>query len=257
MEHEKEFYFLIKKYIKPEIQKIFQKKFSQKFYRKADQSLVGEIDLHLSDIIQEIFLRSSFKDCTYICEEKKIEQKNLLNAIIVDPIDGTRQLSRNIPEFVTSIAYSKEALGWLFNPITGFEISTQHNFKMLEKRKRFFTGLVSVSEWERGFFKSFHHPEIRLIPVGSIAFKLGLFAAGGADFVLSLNPKNIWDIAGATFILKKRGATFFSSGIRTTKMSKLLWSPPLLWSHLPEELENFILNYFALGQISLKGQIRH
>ena len=41
--------------------------------------------------------------------------------------------------------------------------------------------------------------------MGSVAFKLGLVAAGVADATWTLVPKNEWDVAGGVALLKAAG----------------------------------------------------
>ena len=65
--------------------------------------------------------------------------------------------------------------------------------------------------------------------MGSIAYKLARLANGESDFVVSLAPKNIWDIAGGTLLCFKSGMKFYSQGKEVTKVQKL-YQPPLIWS---------------------------
>ena len=41
--------------------------------------------------------------------------------------------------------------------------------------------------------------------IGSVAYKLGLTAAGQADIFASLRPKNEWDICAGTCIIQEAG----------------------------------------------------
>ena len=42
--------------------------------------------------------------------------------------------------------------------------------------------------------------------MGSVAYKLGLTAAGQADIFATLRPKNEWDVCAGHIILKEAGA---------------------------------------------------
>ena len=64
--------------------------------------------------------------------------------------------------------------------------------------------LASRSETKRGEFKPFYScAEVR--PVGSIAYKLALIAAGRGDATFSLGPKNEWDVAAGCFWVDEGG----------------------------------------------------
>ena len=41
--------------------------------------------------------------------------------------------------------------------------------------------------------------------MGSVAYKLGLVAAGLADITFTLTPKNEWDVAAGAALVRKRG----------------------------------------------------
>jgi myo-inositol-1(or 4)-monophosphatase len=46
---------------------------------------------------------------------------------------------------------------------------------------------------------------MELRPIGSVAYKLGLTAAGKADIFASLRPKNEWDICAGNCIINEAG----------------------------------------------------
>ena len=48
------------------------------------------------------------------------------------------------------------------------------------------------------------------MPVGSVAYKLGLAAAGRADMFATLRPKNEWDVCAGHIILKEAGAELWA-----------------------------------------------
>jgi myo-inositol-1(or 4)-monophosphatase len=88
--------------------------------------------------------------------------------------------------------------------------------------------LVSRSEWDSKIFST-KAGEFDLIPRGSIAFKLALLASGAADFVVSLRPKNIWDIAAGTMLCHQRGIQLWSADTRLAELSQETYSAPLIW----------------------------
>ena len=65
--------------------------------------------------------------------------------------------------------------------------------------------LNSRSETNRGLWRSYANIFRELKPVGSVAYKLGLTAAGIGDIFATLRPKNEWDICAGTCIINESG----------------------------------------------------
>ncbi len=63
--------------------------------------------------------------------------------------------------------------------------------------------LVSRSEFRKGKFDTLKE-ELSVEPSGSVARKLALLAAGEGDLVVSLYPKNDWDICGGDALVRSR-----------------------------------------------------
>ena len=199
---------------------------------KSDGSPVTDLDHSLSAYIEAIFDRE-FKDSTFYSEEKFSEWKFPLLAL--DPLDGTREYIEGRNEWAISLGYfpSEEFAGegWIYNPKTGECFSEVCPIPF--KKKPSYKGEVSRSEWKSGLFTGKNTTEFGVEPVGSIAYKLGRLSSGQSDFVVSLRPKNIWDIAGGTLLCKEAGLKFYSQGKEVKKVQKL-YEPPLIWCH--EEL---------------------
>lgn len=154
---------------------------------------------------------------------------------VVDPIDGTREFVDGRAEFVISIAYlnsddisDKKNEAWILNPLTGFEMTTndlretksQHDLKL---------GLVSRSEWQAGEYSHDQLEVVKLSPLGSIAYKLGVLASGACDFVISKKPKSIWDIAAGVILLDRLGYKFYEELKLVTRLRPDRLKPPLIW----------------------------
>ena len=160
---------------------------------KTDKSFVTDLDLEISNTVKKACIESSFfdDDWSFYSEEDIGERR--FPALILDPIDGTRELVHGIPECVVSLAISSDSLiedkknfGWLYNPFSGFEIYSKDNLNLTDKvNNENLFGFVSRTEWIRGEFKKYHNVELNFAPRGSIAFKLGALASGYCDFVLS------------------------------------------------------------------------
>ncbi len=65
--------------------------------------------------------------------------------------------------------------------------------------------LNSRSETRRGLWEPFADTFGELRAIGSVAYKLGLTAAGKADIFASLRPKNEWDICAGNCIINEAG----------------------------------------------------
>ena len=91
--------------------------------------------------------------------------------------------------------------------------------------------MVSRTEMKGGLFDRFESlGNICLIEKGSIALKLGLLAAGACDFVVSLEHKNIWDIAAGCILASQRGMGFYHNGQLVTSLTEQSYTGVLLWA---------------------------
>ncbi|MDI9261001.1 3'(2'),5'-bisphosphate nucleotidase CysQ [Alicyclobacillus sendaiensis] len=143
---------------------------------------------------------------------------------IVDPIDGTREFVRRIPEYAVSVALARDGepvAGAVVNPATGdlflgaVGVGAWRNGKPItcsRDRGERLTILGSRSEMNRGEFEPFADV-LDVRAVGSIAYKLALVAAGEADGTFSLGPKHEWDIAaGVALVLAAGGQVHDGAG---------------------------------------------
>lgn len=212
---------------------------------KKDNSIVTNIDIYISDLFKDKFLKK-FEELNFYSEE---DQESFdYPMIILDPIDGTRELAKGVNECVVSfgIYYSedlsdKRNFSWLYNPFNGFEISS--NDSLPNSRRIINSTLVSYvsrTEFDKGLHRSTDN--LIFLPKGSIAYKLGLLASGGSDFTISRKPKNIWDIMAGTHICYDRGISLYQNGIKLTKLSKakfendLVWANDEVWEQIKDQL---------------------
>lgn len=201
---------------------------------KPDGSPVTKLDLALSQFIENL-MEENFPAYTFYSEENITEWKFPL--LTLDPLDGTREYIDGRPEWALSIGIFQsekfEGEGWVYNPLKK-EIFTQDVPRYKYQSLSCFRGEVSRSEWDAQLFERVNWGgKYVLEPMGSIAYKLARLAYQNSDFVVSLRPKNIWDIAGGTLLCKKAGLKFYSQGKEVTSVEKL-YQPPLIWCH--EEL---------------------
>lgn len=206
---------------------------------KQDGSPVTPLDIELSEYFEKK-AKQEFSDHTFYSEENFSRWS--FPMFIVDPIDGTREYISKIDEWAISIGVIEDenwnGQGWIYNPVR----DCIYNSESLKKSvvKSVYRGEVSRSEWKKGFFTNHKSEKFKLYPMGSIAHKLGRLSSGECDFVLSLTPKNIWDVAGGTVLCKSAGFKFYSQGKEVTKV-QAQYRPPLLWCHESIALEIMVL----------------
>lgn len=204
---------------------------------KDDSTPLTSADLAANEILREA-LGILDPDAGWLSEENEdsVDRLRRERVWIVDPIDGTREFIEQtggysisaglavngVPE-LGGVALPEERLIvigargsglqiWRYDEAGQFEAVSgglgATGSGSLAKRLTLASAriLVSLSEWKRGAFESVAE-DLRWEPTGSIARKLALVAMGRADLVVSLFPKNEWDICGgAALILCQPGS---------------------------------------------------
>jgi myo-inositol-1(or 4)-monophosphatase len=185
--------------------------------KSADKDVLTAADLEADRILREN-LTAEFPDYGWLSEETKGQKGQLEHKRIwiVDPLDGTREFVMKNPEFVVSVALvedGKPILGVIYNPSTDelFETAADYGVKLngntvSSNHKLSGKAVVEVSRSDiaKGIFNDIGD-SIELRPCGSIAYKLARLSAGMADSVISLTPKNEWDIAAGVVLVKAAG----------------------------------------------------
>jgi myo-inositol-1(or 4)-monophosphatase len=137
---------------------------------------------------------------------------------IVDPLDGTREFVVGVPEWCVSIGFienGRAVAGGISNPATGeiFLGSLETGFTMhadqepqgkRRSRERPVV-LASRSEMKRGEWEWLRDAPFEVRPMGSVAYKLALVAAGLADATWTLTPKHEWDVAAGVALVEASG----------------------------------------------------
>ena len=155
---------------------------------------------------------------------------------VVDPLDGTQEFVAGIPEWCVSIGLVEDGqpvAGGLCNPATGelflgsAEAGVTLNGRPVRAReRRDLRGaevLASRSEVRRGEWDNGDAP-FRVRPVGSVAYKLVLVAAGLTDATWTLSPKHEWDVAGGVALVLAAGGE-----IRTLSWEAPTFNRPNPW----------------------------
>ena len=138
--------------------------------------------------------------------EETVDSPDRLNkdrVWVVDPLDGTKEFIEGVPNFVVSVALVRNGfpiVGVLYNPVTKETFIAAKgegaflNNELIRCSTKENVGdmviLNSRSETRRGLWKPYDGTFGELRAVGSVAYKLGITAAGKADIFASLRPKN-------------------------------------------------------------------
>jgi myo-inositol-1(or 4)-monophosphatase len=179
--------------------------------------------------------------------EESVDNEERLNRSrvwLVDPLDGTKEYVRRIPEWCISIALMEDGVlvcGGIYNPQTdemfygshetGVICKNSSSVSRVDGAKRVGDVLVlaSRSEVARGDWERFQNRDFRVQPMGSVAYKLALVAAQKADATWTLTPKNEWDVAaGVALLLAARGHVRTSEGFTPSFNNKNTLFPGLV-----------------------------
>ncbi len=226
---------------------------------KAGHDPVTEADRALDAVLRQELLRDGEG---WLSEESVDDPVRLERSRVwvVDPLDGTREFVKGIPEFCVSIGFienGRPVAGGIYNPATdeaflgSIESGVTYNGKPSQpsQRKSLEGALVlaSRSEVKRGEWKLFDNAGFTVRPMGSVAYKLALVSAGLADATFTLTPKNEWDVAaGAALVLSAGGFvstrenTPLSCNNKNPLLSGLLACGPYLWEPLLAAVANHL-----------------
>jgi myo-inositol-1(or 4)-monophosphatase len=145
------------------------------------------------------------------------ERLNTQRVWIVDPIDGTREFVEGIPEWCVSIGLienGRPVAGGIHNPATGERITGALGSGVVYVGPNEMLGATNLkeatvgasrSEVRRGEWDVYSGSAFTIVPMGSVAYKLALVAAGRLDATWTLVPKNEWDLAGGAALLAASG----------------------------------------------------
>ncbi|MFZ5630184.1 MAG: 3'(2'),5'-bisphosphate nucleotidase CysQ family protein [Spirochaetota bacterium] len=139
---------------------------------------------------------------------------------VIDPIDGTREFIKGRPQFAVSVGLveaGKAVLGFICNPAADYLLSGGPGLGLFRDGKKFNPPsrpafgppasypriVVSRSEFKQNQLVHLqkYYSDLESHAMGSIAYKLALVADGTFDLVVSVKPKNEWDLAGGAALL--------------------------------------------------------
>jgi myo-inositol-1(or 4)-monophosphatase len=214
---------------------------------KAGHDPVTEADRALDAVLRKELLRDGEG---WLSEESVDDPIRLQRSRVwvVDPLDGTREFVKGIPEFCVSIGFvenGRPVAGGIYNPATdetflgSVDSGVTYNGKPSHPSQRnSLEGavvLASRSEVKRGEWKAFENAAFTIRPMGSVAYKLALVSAGLADITFTLTPKNEWDVVAGVALVQSAGGfvstlerTALTANRRNPLLSGLLASGPFL-----------------------------
>ena len=184
---------------------------------KSGDDPVTEADRAANRVLREILVRNGEG---WLSEESVDDFTRLEKSRVwvVDPLDGTREFVAGIPEWCISVGLvenGKAVAGGICNPATketflgSLEAGVTYNGSRAscseKKSLKGATVLASRSEVQRGEWKTFRNRSFVVKPMGSVAYKLALVAAGLADATWTFSPKNEWDVAAGVALVNAAG----------------------------------------------------
>jgi myo-inositol-1(or 4)-monophosphatase len=222
--------------------------------------LLTAADLAVNDVLHDHLLREGEG---WLSEETLDDRSRLgcRRVWVVDPLDGTRHFVDGTPEWSISVGLIEDGepvLGGVLNPARGQMFLgalglgvTLNGAQVGISRQNRLEGarvLASRSEVKRGEWARYQDAPFQVEACGSIAYKLGLVAAGMADATWTLVPKHEWDVAGGTALVCAAGGDVtHADGSRPLfnrpdpELPDLVAGPGPLLTELRERFPTFLL----------------
>jgi myo-inositol-1(or 4)-monophosphatase len=189
------------------------------FERKEERGdPLTEADLAADRVLREMLPQSGEG---WLSEESEDDLSRLecQRVWVVDPIDGTREFVKGVPEWCISIGLLEDGepvAGGILNPVTeqlvigSVETGVEYNgapAAVLDPEEgNSIRVLASRSEIRRGEWGRFED-SFTVEPCGSVAYKMAMVAAGQAEATWTLVPKSEWDVAGGAALVRAAGGS--------------------------------------------------
>ena len=193
-----------------------------KQWEKSKDNPVTLADIESDQAIHRI-LSKAFPADAILSEETVSSLDRLDNdrVWIVDPMDGTKEFTKKIPEFATSIALCHRGtpvVGVIQNPVTAIAVYARQGSGCYRDGERVRVNslpalddavvIASRTEISRNRFDPYEGWFKELRPVGSIAWKLACVACGDGDLNISVAPKNEWDVCAGDLLVREAGGRY-------------------------------------------------
>jgi myo-inositol-1(or 4)-monophosphatase len=193
---------------------------------------VTEADMAVNEALRQALPRD---DEGWLSEETADDAARLekQRVWVVDPLDGTKEFVQGIPEWCVSVGLVEAGCavaGGISIPARGLTIvgsaedGVTANGETCQARVvETLEGaevLASRSEVGRGEWERFQSAPFTIRPMGSVALKLGLVAAGLADATWTLVPKQEWEVAAGTALVLAAGGAVWTVEGESPKFNK-------------------------------------
>lgn len=179
-------------------------------HRKRDGQVVTDADIAVDTALRDLLPVAGEG---WLSEESADDLTRLecSRVWVVDPIDGTNEYIRGIPEWCVSIgllADGEPVAGGIVNPASEerFVGGLGHGVTYDGPQPVNDTGRLKVaasrSEVRRGEWKRYADADMDIVVSGSVAYKMALVAACIVDATWTLKPKHEWDVAGGAALVR-------------------------------------------------------
>ena len=177
--------------------------------KKGPRDFVTKTDKHVEKILIEELTKTK-KNYSFLSEEiGKIDNKDIDNIWIIDPIDGTTNFLHGIPHFAICIALEskKEIIsGLIFDPIKDEMFYAEKNKGAYLNNQRL--RVSSKNQLDECLFSSNHEgvkfSNLNMRYSGCAALDLAYVASGRLDGFFH-NKINVWDVAAGALLVKEAG----------------------------------------------------
>jgi len=223
-------------------------------WEKSEDNPVTLADLESDEAIRAR-LAAAFPDDAILSEEtvSDLSRVRQSRVWIVDPMDGTKEFTRKIPEFGVSIALVEDGepvVGVIQNPPADVAVWASRGGGTWRDGSRVRISevadlsqavvIASRTEISRDQFAPYDGWFREIRPVGSIAWKLACVACGDGDLNISVAPKNEWDVCAGDVLVREAGGRYvdFDGERRIYNQEKTLISAGMA-AGAPALLERF------------------
>ncbi|MDH5719615.1 MAG: 3'(2'),5'-bisphosphate nucleotidase CysQ [Spirochaetia bacterium] len=231
---------------------------------KSANNPVTEADFTTNKIIIDS-IRKHFPEDAILSEEVSKElSRDTMNkqrfsaerVWIIDPLDGTKEFVMGKKEFSVSVGLldkNEPVLGFIFNPADNHFLCGGKNSGLFLNGKEFNAPLrrnvpvdemkicISRTEKKGGHFDFLEGiiPDNNIGVIGSVAYKLSLVASGDYDLIISVKPKNEWDIAGGIALFQANEMLLYDENYKIIPLNKEDTISNGLIGGLPENIEKY------------------
>jgi myo-inositol-1(or 4)-monophosphatase len=200
-----------------------------KWERKADGSVVTEADLAVNALLEER-LRKPRPHYGWLSEESADTTARLARQRVwlLDPIDGTHAFFKGGDEWTIALSLIENArpvVAVVYNAVHGEVFSAMRGHGAWLNGKRIRTtsaasiegarlmaadGVLRKPIWRESW------PQVEIVRVASLAYRLAFVACGRADAAFALTPRSEWDVAAGALLVEEAG------GVATTHLGEAL-----------------------------------